>query len=89
MMEDYSDVASENLVLVVDLDTSQEGLTSESLSTALPPSSRSTTQNQRVLADSEDWAMVMSLCSGYFGMVQEFHKPRMDETQCYKSLLGL
>ena len=30
----YSDVASENLVLVVDLHTSLEGLTSKSLSTA-------------------------------------------------------
>ena len=34
MMEDYSDVASENLVLLVDLHTSLEGLTSKSLSIA-------------------------------------------------------
>ena len=29
-------------------------------------------QNPRVLADSEDWAMVMSLCSGYFGRFRDF-----------------
>ena len=29
-------------------------------------------QNPRFLADSEDWAMVMSLCSGYFGRFRDF-----------------
>ena len=42
----------------------------------LPPSSRSTVQNPRVLADSEDWAMVISLCSGYFGRFRDFKKNR-------------
>ena len=29
-------------------------------------------QNPRVLADSEDWAMVMYLCSGYFERFRDF-----------------
>ena len=29
-------------------------------------------QNPRILAVSEDWAMVLSLCSGYFGKFRDF-----------------
>ena len=29
-------------------------------------------QNPRVLADSEDWAMVLTLCSGHFGRFRDF-----------------
>ena len=61
----HSDVAFENLILVVDLHTNLEGLTSESLNTACLLA-------LNLPCRIEDWAMVMSLCSGYFGRFRDF-----------------